>query len=170
MRWNIVVLSLMLPITANAMLPKVIFEGADTQSIDRYASTIEPSPIPDFGVEWIKSHDIRPETVSELFPITTRMRAMNGLPAQHVNFQMPAAICVVGDDVLSDKWLTRLKRELQSLRAICWVVSAKSISSFNRLTERHPEIAMLPANGDQVQSYFNLTGYPVLITETRIAQ
>jgi len=78
-------------------------------------------------------------------------------------------IYIVGNDDLSKTWLKKYASRLKSIHAVGFIVNVDSNKDVQALEKRF-DLTLIPINGTALMKRFNLTHYPVLISQHRIEQ
>ena len=94
-----------------------------------------------------------------------------GKVSRHTNNAMtPYPFFIVSDDIKSMQWLHKNKQRLSKMNAFGVVVNIKQGNDTTELEKISGELPIFCLPVDELVEVFNLTNYPVLVTDTVIEQ
>lgn len=94
-----------------------------------------------------------------------------GKVTRHINTAVtPYPFFIVSDDATSMKWLHKNKQRLSKMNAFGVVVNIKQDSDTSKLEKISGELPMFCLPVDELVEVYNLTSYPVLVTDSVIEQ
>ncbi|EAS1759891.1 integrating conjugative element protein [Salmonella enterica] len=105
-----------------------------------------------------------------LFPVVSASLQPGVVAARTLSLPGLSPLFLIGDDPVSEHWLSEHKKMLVSLNATGLVVSVSSASRLDVLRQQAGTLTLLPASGDDLAKRLALTHYPVLITATGLSQ
>lgn len=109
-------------------------------------------------------------TVASALPVHTPELTPGAVTARALNLPGMPPIFIIGDDPLSQKWLTQRGADLKRLNATGFVVNVASQVRLKDLQSHLPDIEMVPVSGSDLARRLQLTHYPLIITEKGLAQ
>ncbi len=104
------------------------------------------------------------------FPVTSSMLSAGKVKNRKIKNRMPRAVCVVGDDKRSKRWIKKNHLELKSANALCMVVNVKSKSHFQSIKALAPNVEFQALNGDIFAKQLGIKHYPFLLNKENIRQ
>jgi len=104
------------------------------------------------------------------FPIVSSMLSVGKVKNTKIKSKLPRAICVVGDDNYSKRWLQNKRMVLGASNALCMVVNVDSKQRFNAIEARTPSVEFQALNGDMIARALNIKHYPFLLDKGFISQ
>ena len=104
------------------------------------------------------------------FPIISSMLSVGKVKNTKIRSKLPRAICVVGDDNYSKRWLQNKRMVLNASNALCMVVNVDSKQRFNAIEARTPSVEFQALNGDTIARALNIKHYPFLLDNGFISQ
>jgi integrating conjugative element protein (TIGR03765 family) len=104
------------------------------------------------------------------FPIVSLTLSVGKVKNTKIRSKLPRAICVVGDDNDSKRWLQNKRIQLNASNALCMVVNVDSKQHFNAIEARTPSIEFQALNGDTIARALNIKHYPFLLDNGFISQ
>ncbi|MFP4731343.1 integrating conjugative element protein [Pasteurella multocida] len=108
-----------------------------------------------------------PSVLSEadLLPIVSHFMTPGAVEAHKFEFNLPGMlpIFLVGEDVLSQQWLSTNRDKLLQMQAMGMVVHVSNLESLNRLRQIAGQLPLMPVSGDDLAQRLHLTHYPILI-------
>jgi len=104
------------------------------------------------------------------FPITTTMLSVGKVKNRKIKNRMSRAVCVVGDDKRSKKWIKNNRSKLNSINALCIVINVKSKKRFQSIKTLAPNVDFQASNGNVFAKQLNIKHYPFLLNKTLISQ
>jgi integrating conjugative element protein (TIGR03765 family) len=106
---------------------------------------------------------------AQMLPVSTPGMKPGKVAMQAANHrQLRRPIFIVGDDLMSFKWLTARHKKLKSINAIGMAVNVRNVSGLNRLQQFG--LPIYPVKGNDFAKAFNINRYPVLIESSTISQ
>ncbi len=104
------------------------------------------------------------------FPIVSPTLSVGKVKNTKIRSKLPRAICVIGDDNYSKRWLQNKRMVLNANNALCMVVNVDSKQRFNAIEARTPSIEFQTLNGDTIARALNIKHYPFLLDNGFISQ
>lgn len=107
------------------------------------------------------------------FPVISTMLSLGKIRSRKLNNNttiIPRAICVLGDDKHSKRWLKLNTTKLAATGALCIVVNVGSKAGFNAIKQLAPKIEFQALNGDIFYQMHNIQHYPFLLNKGVITQ
>lgn len=104
------------------------------------------------------------------FPIVSSMLSVGKVKNTKIRSKLPRAICVIGDDNYSKRWIQNKRMVLNASNALCMVVNVDSKQRFNAIEARTPSIEFQALNGDMIARALNIKHYPFLLDKGFISQ
>jgi integrating conjugative element protein (TIGR03765 family) len=104
------------------------------------------------------------------FPIISPMLSIGKVKNTKIRSKLPRAICMVGDDKHSKRWLQNKRMKLSASNALCMVVNVDSRQRFNAIKALAPSIEFQALNGDTIAQQLNIKHYPFLLDKGFISQ
>lgn len=107
------------------------------------------------------------------FPVISSRLSVGKVHSRKMNHnppRIPRAICVIGDDKHSKRWLKAHRAKLQAINALCVVVNVGSQQRFNAIQALAPKIEFQALKGDIFASALNIKHYPFLFNKGFISQ
>ncbi|MGC6360259.1 integrating conjugative element protein [Bisgaard Taxon 45] len=106
-----------------------------------------------------------PSVLSEadLLPIVSHFMTPGAVESQKFDLPGMLPIFLVGEDVLSQQWLSVNRDKLLQMQAMGMVVHVSNLESLNRLREIAGPLPLMPVSGDDLAQRLHLTHYPILI-------
>ncbi|SFV88829.1 hypothetical protein MNB_SUP05-SYMBIONT-5-351 [hydrothermal vent metagenome] len=104
------------------------------------------------------------------FPVITSMLNVGKVKNRKIKNRMPRAVCVVGDDKRSKKWIKKNRLELKSINALCMVVNVKSKRRLKSIKALAPNVEFQALNGDIFAKQLGIKYYPFLLNKENIRQ
>lgn len=89
---------------------------------------------------------------------------------QSLQKNLASPVFIVGDDILSIKWMTYYEKQLEKLNAKGFVVNVDSKYRMSELHKKFSNLTLIPIPGEQVFKWLNLEHYPILISNKLIEQ
>ncbi len=162
-------LALLLPALLQAE-PKVLFDSGDSVAIDK--RPVVPRSPSRASTNLPSGNDQQaPVEPSKILPIVTPELSFGRVEKRQVNFpQLKSPVCVIGSDDRSLAWLVEYHEQLKKIGARCILVQARTRSDLERVAKFAAGIPVLPFQGSELASYFDIKHYPVLISQRWIEQ
>lgn len=107
-----------------------------------------------------------PSTVT-VFPVVTTKAAPGRLPAPtrgKLKGGPGSALCVVGDDALSQQWLRINRDALARMQASCLVAAVRDAPSLARLRAIAGDVPLIPGSFDALASATGISVWPILVS------
>jgi integrating conjugative element protein (TIGR03765 family) len=104
------------------------------------------------------------------FPIVSSTLSVGKVKNTKIRSKLPRAICVIGDDNYSKRWLQNKRMVLNANNALCMVVNVDSKQRFNAIEARTPSVEFQALNGDSIARALNIKHYPFLLDNGFISQ
>ena len=104
------------------------------------------------------------------FPIVSPILSIGKVKNTKIRSKLPRAICVVGDDKYSKRWIQNKRMALNASNALCMVVNVDSKQRFNAIEARTPSVEFQALNGDMIARALNIKHYPFLLDKGFISQ
>lgn len=148
--------------------PVVVYDNGKTINAQPFYPFKKPSledPTKNIPKHTRKSIQQFPVISSRLSVGKVHSRKMN-----HNQPRIPRAICVIGDDKHSKRWLKAHRAKLQAINALCVVVNVDSQQRFNATQALAPKIEFQALKGDIFASALNIKHYPFLLNKGFISQ
>ncbi|WP_237385433.1 integrating conjugative element protein [Xenorhabdus sp. Sc-CR9] len=113
-----------------------------------------------------------PDGVGEAAMLPVKTPALTPGKVDSRPLQLPGigALFLIGDDPASRQWLSQNAGTLTKLHAVGLVVNVRDRAGLQALRALVPDLRLSPAAGTELARRLQLQHYPVLITETRLAQ
>jgi integrating conjugative element protein (TIGR03765 family) len=143
----------------------VIYDSGHTQPIAPYlrqafgqpARTTEPAP-----AQNLKLPAIDPHTFG--LPVQTPALTPGPVAPHPLQRAPPRPLCLLGTDPRSRRWLTRYRRRLRAVGAVCLLVNVDTSAELQTIRRLAAGIPLLPASGAALARQLGLKHYPVLIS------
>lgn len=176
---------LMLAVAFTHAEPEIIYQSTvgNPVPIDKYISglsqnkkvTIDKDPdIKTKLIEELKKRGRRHGSYSNrnvILPIQTPTLSPGNLSSKDEYFpDLVVPLFVVGSDDLSISWLDSFREQLIKIGAIGWIVQAETEEDLRNIATAGRGLKFMPANGDYLSKQYNITHYPVLITQRSVEQ
>jgi len=104
------------------------------------------------------------------FPIVSSTLSIGKVKNTKIRSKLPRAICVIGDDNYSKRWIQNKRMALNASNALCMVVNVDSKQRFNAIEARTPSVEFQALNGDTIARALNIKHYPFLLDKGFISQ
>ncbi|CAC9529704.1 hypothetical protein, partial [uncultured Gammaproteobacteria bacterium] len=104
------------------------------------------------------------------FPVVSSMLSVGKLKSRKIKNRMPRAVCVVGSDKRSRRWIKNNRSALKSINALCMVVNVKSKDHFQSIKSLAPNVDFQALNGDVFYKELKIKHYPFLLNKGYIRQ
>jgi integrating conjugative element protein (TIGR03765 family) len=104
------------------------------------------------------------------FPVVSPMLSIGKVKNTKIRSKLPRAICMVGDDKHSKRWLQNKRMALNASNALCMVVNVDSRQRFNAIKALAPSVEFQALNGDTIAQQLNIKHYPFLLDKGFISQ
>ncbi len=104
------------------------------------------------------------------FPVVSSMLSVGKLKSRKIKNRMPRAVCVVGSDERSRRWIKNNRSALKSINALCMVVNVKSKDHFQSIKSLAPNVDFQALNGDVFYKELKIKHYPFLLNKGYIRQ
>lgn len=104
------------------------------------------------------------------FPVTTSLIKVGKVKNRKIENRMPRAVCVVGDDKRSKRWIKKNRSKLKSINALCIVVNVKSKTRLQSIKALAPNVEFQALNGDIFAKQLRIKHYPFLLNKENIRQ
>lgn len=104
------------------------------------------------------------------FPITTSMLSVGKVKNRKIKNRMSRAICAIGDDKHSKKWIKKNRSKLSAINALCIVINVKSKKHFKSIKALAPDVDFQASNGDVFAKQLKIKHYPFLLNKSLISQ
>lgn len=127
-----------------------------------YYQDLEPEPTQPPPVTGIQTTGAFPVETPELRPGTVQGRVINAPGLQ--------PMFLIGDDQLSQTWLSQKLQDLQRLQAVGLVVNVASADRLEVVRRWAPGLQVMPVPASDIAVRLGLQHYPVLITSTTLQQ
>jgi|TARA_R100001509_G_scaffold114859_2_gene69946 integrating conjugative element protein (TIGR03765 family) len=110
-------------------------------------------------------------TEEAFFPLSTSM-SPGQLDSREFREKQPRVtpFVVIGQDELSEKWLTYRYDELVKMKAVVFVVEASSFEFIRGLSSRFSPLKFAPAKGDAIGEALNVQTYPFMVNQNGVWQ
>lgn len=105
-----------------------------------------------------------------VFPIVSSRLHPGEVVSRPLSLPGMTPLFIIGDDPLSEYWLTNYRTKLKSLNAIGLVVNVASQEKFEGLQRLVNDLTLFPVSGDDLAQRLQFDAYPVLITDTELSQ
>lgn len=127
-----------------------------------YYQDLEPEPTQAPPVTGLQTTGAFPVETPELRPGTVQGRVINAPGLQ--------PMFLIGDDQLSQTWLTQRLQDLHRLQAVGLVVNVASADRLEVIRRWAPGLQVMPVPASDISVRLGLQHYPVLITSTTLQQ
>ena len=167
-------ISLLTSITTLSFLTAQIEQASATPTvIYNNGNTINAQPF--YPFKRVTSSDLKhiPKYTTKTikrFPIVSSMLSIGKVKNTKIKSKLPRAICVIGDDKYSKRWLQNKRMVLNTSNALCLVVNVDSKQRFNAIEARTPSVEFQALNGDIIAQQLNIKHYPFLLDNGFISQ
>ena len=144
--------------------PTVIYDNGNTINAQQFypfkrVTSSDLEHIPKYTTKAIKR-----------FPIVSPTLSVGKVKNTKIRSKLPRAICVIGDDNYSKRWLQNKRMVLNANNALCMVVNVDSKQRFNAIEARTPSVEFQALNGDTIARALNIKHYPFLLDNGFISQ
>ena len=106
----------------------------------------------------------------DMLPVSTPEMRPGKVESRVLHLPGITPVFLTGDDALSAEWLALRLNELRRLNATGLVVNVRDRAALEALQQQAPGLTLLPASASEIARRLQLYHYPVLITETGLAQ
>lgn len=146
--------------------PIVIYDNGKAINAQQFYPFKKPSK------EDVKNMPRYAKKSMQQFPVVSAMLSVGRVNSKKIKNTMPGAraICVIGDDKQSKKWINNNKAQLSADDALCIVVNVESMERFQAVKALAPKIDFQALNGNIFAKKFNVKKYPFLINKGIIKQ
>lgn len=127
-----------------------------------YYQDLEPEPTQAPPVTALQTTGAFPVETPELRPGTVQGRVINAPGLQ--------PMFLIGDDQLSQTWLSQKLQDLQRLQAVGLLVNVASADRLEVVRRWAPGLQVMPVPASDIAIRLGLQHYPVLITSTTLQQ
>ncbi|REF26437.1 integrating conjugative element protein (TIGR03765 family) [Xenorhabdus cabanillasii] len=113
-----------------------------------------------------------PEVIGEsvMLPVSTPELSPGKVASRSLQLPGIGALFLIGDDPDSRQWLSQYAATLMKLNAVGLVVNVREMAGLQALRALAPGLLLSPASGTELARRLQLQHYPVLITDTQLAQ
>lgn len=144
--------------------PIIIYDNGKAIDAQQFYPFKKPS------VEDIKNIPRYTKKSIQQFPVASTMLTAGRAQSKRIKNTIPRAICVVGDDLRSKKWIKANAKTLQSINALCIVVNVESKHRFEAIKDLAPKVEFQALNGNILAKTYNVKHYPFLLNKDTIQQ
>ncbi|MEQ2024879.1 integrating conjugative element protein [Xenorhabdus szentirmaii] len=120
----------------------------------------------------LTTQDFSPEMANEaaMLPVSTPELTPGKVANRPLHLPGIGALFLIGDDPDSRQWLSQNAATLTKRHAVGLVVNVSEMAGLQSLRALVPGLLLSPASGTELARRLQLQHYPVLITETQLAQ
>ncbi len=130
---------------------------------------------PDAFIEQFKQQQTRDKAIvadySALFPVATPELTLGAVASRRAELpQVTVPLFLIGCDRTSVGWLKSREEFLVRFNSTGFVIECESLGLFRQLSALFPDLTLVPVHGQQLAEAFQLSNYPVVVTNQGVTQ